>query len=49
VVVEAPTLAQAQPEDTTPFPWTLVILAGVAAGAYALHAAWAPRLVWGGQ
>jgi hypothetical protein len=49
VVVEAPTLAQAPPEDTTPFPWTLVILAGVAAGAYALRAAWAPRLVWGGQ
>jgi hypothetical protein len=48
VVVEAPTLAEAPPHDTTPFPWALVVLAAVAAGAYALRAAWAPRLVWGG-
>jgi hypothetical protein len=48
VVVEAPTLAEAPPRDTTPFPWTLMVLAAVAAGAYALRAAWAPRLVWGG-
>jgi hypothetical protein len=47
VVVEAPTLADAPPRDTTPFPWVLVVLAGVAAGAYALRAAWAPRLIWG--
>jgi len=49
VVVEAPTLAEAPPHDTTPFPWALVVLAAVAAGAYALRAAWAPRLVWGGR
>jgi hypothetical protein len=49
VVVEAPTLAEAPPHDTTPFPWTLVVLAGVAAGAYAGRSAWAPRLVWGGR
>jgi hypothetical protein len=49
VVVEAPTLAEAPPQDTTPFPWTLVVLAGVAAGAFALRAAWAPRLVWGAR
>jgi hypothetical protein len=48
VVVEAPTLAEAPPRDTTPFPWTLVLLAAVAAGAYAARAAWAPRLLWGG-
>jgi hypothetical protein len=49
VVVEAPTLAEAPPQDTTPFPWTLVALAGAAACAYVLRAAWAPRLVWGGR
>ena len=48
VVVEAPTLAQAPPHDTTPFPWTLIVLAAIAAGAYAMRAAWAPRLIWGG-
>lgn len=47
VVVEAPTLAQAAPHDTTPFPWTLVALALAAAAALAVHAAWAPRLDWG--
>jgi hypothetical protein len=49
VVVEAPTLAEAPPRDTTPIPWTLIVLAAVAAGAYALRAAWAPRLVWGSR
>ena len=49
VIAEAPTLAEAPPHDTTPFPWTLVLLVGVAAGAYALRAAFAPRLVWGGR
>jgi hypothetical protein len=49
VVAEAPTLAEAPPHDTTPFPWTLVVLAGAAAGAYAVRAAFAPRLVWGGR
>jgi hypothetical protein len=27
VIAEAPTLAEAPPHDTTPFPWTLVVLA----------------------
>jgi hypothetical protein len=49
VVVAAPTLAEAPPHDTTPFPWSLVALAGAAACAYFLRAAWAPRLVWGGR
>jgi hypothetical protein len=49
VVAEAPTLAEAPPHDTTPFPWTLVALAGVAAAAFAVRAAFAPRLVWGRQ
>ncbi len=49
VVVEAPTLAEAPPRDTTPVPWVLLILSGVAVAAYALRAAWAPRLVWGGE
>jgi hypothetical protein len=49
VVVEAPTLADAPPKDTTPVPWTLVVLAAAAAGAYAFRAGWAPRLVWGGR
>jgi von Willebrand factor type A domain len=49
IVVEAPTLAEAPPRDTTPFPWTLVALAAAAACAYALRAAWAPRLVWGAR
>jgi hypothetical protein len=49
VVVEAPTLAEAPPRDTTPFPWVLVALASAAAGAYATSSAWAPRLVWGAR
>ncbi len=49
VVVEAPTLAEAPPRDTTPFPWALVALAAAAAATYALGSAWAPRLAWGGR
>jgi hypothetical protein len=49
VVVEAPTLAEAPPHDTTPFPWLLVALAAAAAGACATSSAWAPRLVWGAR
>jgi hypothetical protein len=47
VVVQAPTLAEAPPHDTTPFPWALVALVLAAAAALALRAAWAPRLEWG--
>ena len=43
----APTLAEAPPHDTTPFPWTLVALAAVAAAALcAARGVWAPRLDW---
>ncbi len=49
VVAQAPTLAEAPPHDTTPFPWTLVALSAAAAAAYAVRAAFAPRLVWGGR
>ena len=49
VVVEAPTVGEAAPHDTTPFPYVLVTLAAVAAAAYALGSAWAPRLVWGAR
>jgi hypothetical protein len=45
-VVAAPTLSEAPPHDQTPFPWTLVALALVAAAAFALRWAWAPRLDW---
>ena len=45
-VVAAPTLSEAPPHDVTPFPWTLVALSLVAAGAFALRWAWAPRLDW---
>jgi hypothetical protein len=45
-IVAAPTLSEAPPHDTTPFPWTLVALTLVAAGALALRWAWAPRLDW---
>ena len=47
VVVQAPTVAEAPPHDTTPFPWTLVALTLAAAGALALRSAWSPRLAWG--
>jgi hypothetical protein len=46
-VVEAPTLAEGPPRDTTPFPWPLVALALAAAAALAVHERWAPRLQWG--
>ncbi len=49
IVVEAPTLAESPPRDTTPVPWLLLVLSGAAVAAYALRAAWAPRLVWGGE
>ncbi len=49
VVVEAPTLAEAPPRDTTPVPWVLLILSAIAVAAYAVRAVWAPRLVWGGE
>jgi len=45
-VVQAPTLTQAPPHDTTPFPWALVALTLVAAAAVALRFGWAPRLDW---
>jgi hypothetical protein len=48
-VVAAPTLAEAPPHDTTPFPWVLVALGGAAAAAYALRVAFAPRLLWGSR
>jgi hypothetical protein len=47
VVVQAPTVDEAPPHDTTPFPWTLVALTLAAASAVALRAAWSPRLEWG--
>jgi hypothetical protein len=47
VIVEAPTLAEAPPHDSTPVPWPLLVLAFVSIGAYAARAIWAPRLVWG--
>lgn len=49
VIVEAPTPAEAASRDSTPAPWTLLTLAFVAAAAYALRAAWAPRLRWGAR
>ena len=45
-VVQAPTLSQAPPHETTPFPWALVALTLAAAAAAALRWAWAPRLDW---
>lgn len=35
-----------QPRNHTPFPWTLVALALVAATGIALHELWGPRLQW---
>jgi hypothetical protein len=35
-----------QPQNSTPFPWTLVALALGAALALAAHELWAPRLEW---
>lgn len=48
-VSEAPTLNQVPPHDVTPFPWSLVALAAVAAVMLATRNAWSPRLVWGGR
>ncbi len=45
-IVEAPTLAEAAPQEQTPFPWALVALAVAAALALALREGWAPRLRW---
>jgi uncharacterized protein (DUF58 family) len=45
-IVEAPTPAQATRQELTPFPWTLVVLAAVAAIVLALREGWAPRLGW---
>jgi hypothetical protein len=47
VIVQAPTLTQALPHDRTPFPWTLVALACLAAVVLAAREWWAPRLDWG--
>jgi hypothetical protein len=49
VIVEAPTLAEAPPRDSTPVPWALLALIVVTAAAYAVRAVWAPRLVWGAR
>ena len=47
IVVQAPSIAQAAPHDTTPFPWTLVSLVLAAAVLLAGRALWSPRLEWG--
>jgi hypothetical protein len=46
VIVQAPTLYQALPDDRTPFPWTLIALACLAGAALAGRELWAPRLDW---
>jgi hypothetical protein len=46
-IVQAPTADRPQIREHTPFPWALVVLALVAAGALAAWEAWAPRLGWG--
>ncbi len=46
-ISDAPTLDQAAPRQTTPFPWALATLAFVAALALAAREGWAPRLDWG--
>jgi hypothetical protein len=45
-ITYAPTLDQAAPEQTTPFPWPLAILALVAAIALGLRSSWVPKLDW---
>ena len=35
-----------QPRNHTPFPWTLVTVALLAAAALAAHELWGPRLEW---
>jgi len=46
-VTYAPTLDQAAPRQTTPFPWALTVLALLAAVALGLREGWAPKLDWG--
>jgi hypothetical protein len=48
-ITYAPTLAQAAPRQTTPFPWALAALALVAAVTLGLREGWAPRLDWRGS
>lgn len=45
-IVRAPTPEQAARKEQTPYPWTLVALAVVAAAALALRESWAPLLRW---
>jgi hypothetical protein len=45
----APTLAQASPRQTTPFPWALLAFALAAASMLGLRAGWAPKLDWRGS
>jgi hypothetical protein len=45
-ISRAPRPADVQPRSRTPFPWTLVTLALVAAAAFAAAPLWAPKLEW---
>jgi hypothetical protein len=45
-VTDAPTLDQAPPRQTTPFPWALAALALAGALALAIRDGWAPALDW---
>ena len=45
-VTFAPTLDQAAPRQSTPFPWALVALALAAAVTLGLREGWAPKLDW---
>jgi hypothetical protein len=46
-IVQAGTAAPGpQPRNSTPFPWTFVLLAGAGAPALAVHELWAARLEW---
>lgn len=47
-VLQAPTLDQVPAHDATAFPWALLALALLAAGALAAREAWSPRLEWSG-
>jgi hypothetical protein len=47
-ITYAPTLAQASPRQTTPFPWALAALSLLAAVVLGLREGWAPRLDWRG-
>jgi hypothetical protein len=46
VVRAGPLQPGPEPHNRTPFPWTLVVLALVVAGAIAVHELWGPRLEW---